>query len=179
MSQIVSLRNRVSEAARSPFFLFAFLCAAAVSTCGSPLANRDVCRELTWDQVLERGQRRSDEDRVCLVNFLRNANREKWETRLAQVLLEEWDAISSPELGTPRLLDDTKLPKGGERRGWVYFHVAVDSNGIPVSGCIDGEFESQEDLKVLGALLESRYRPAQSGKKFVPGTFTLVFMRCR
>lgn len=178
MPQILSLINRAGAKTPPACFLFVFLCAAALNTWGARLADRDTCRELTWDQVLERGQRRSDKDEVCLVNFLRTANPEKWEAKLAQVLLEEWDAISSPELSTPRLLDNTKLPEGGKRTGWVYFRVTVDAKGIPVSGCIDGEFDS-EDLKVLAALLESRYRPARSGEKFIPGTLTLVFMRCR
>lgn len=178
MPQVVSLKNRDGAMATPVYLVLALIWAIAFGVVEGSPSKKDICKGLTWNEVLQRGERRSENDRECLVTFLRSADPHKWETKLARVLLEEWDAGLSPESAMPRLLDEEGLPKGGLKRGWVYFYVSVDSNGIPISGCVDGDFDLEEDLKVLGTLLNSRYRPARAGQQFIRSIFTLVFMRC-
>ncbi|MEW5878217.1 MAG: hypothetical protein ACOY7U_02195 [Acidobacteriota bacterium] len=179
MLEKLSVRNGVKVLAAA--FLLAFTLSevsAQVRPKTSPVRNRS-CKTLTWEQVLELGERASDDDRTCLLEFVRTANRNTWEAKLAQVLLEEWDALFSPALTTPRLLDKIRVPRTSLKVGWVYFYVTVDERGNPVSGCIDGDFTPEEGAKYLAALLSSRYRPARDGRKFVRGTLTIVEMGCR
>lgn len=180
MSQVLLMKRRPFVLVSQFIFVVLFSVPGSTATRKGSAATK-ACEALTWDQALEKAERATDDDRACLAKFLSGADPKKWETKLVNVLLEEWVALNSPELSIPRLLDEAHFPKPGPNSlngGWVYFHVTVDEKGFPVGGCIDGEFVTK-DINVLNALLSSRYRPARVGLKFVRGTFIFVIMRCR
>ncbi len=180
MSQVLLIKKHRLCVFVGYHFLFVLLFSLpGASARSTPTTDTKGCKTLTWNQTLELAEQGTDDARACLVKFLSHADPQKWESKLAQVFVEEWAGILSPGLATPRLLDESPLPEVGLKGGWVYFHVSVDEKGFPIAGCINGESIAEEDLKVLAALLKSRYRPARAGLKFVRGTFTLVIMRCR